>query len=58
MTLGNSILMFAGCFVNYHTYHLSSNSFLSFFPKGRVTFGEVQILFALRIVFLRLALSI
>ena len=55
MTLGTSIFMFAGCFVNYSTYHNSSNSFLSFFPKGRVSFGEVNFLLSL---FLRLALSI
>ena len=58
MTLGNSVFMFAGCFVNYSTYHNSSNSFSSFFPQGRVTFGEVQLLFVLFILFLRLALSL
>ena len=45
-------------FVKYSTYPNYSNYFLSFFPKGRVTFGEVQTCYVLFIVFLRLALSI
>ena len=43
---------------NYSTCQNSSNYVFSFFPKGRVTFGEVQIWFVLIILFLRLALSI
>ena len=45
-------------FVNYSTYHNSSISFSSFFPKGRGSFGEVQIWVVLFIVYLRLALSL
>ena len=58
MTLGNSIFMFAGCLVNYSTYHNSSKSFLSFFPRGGCLLGNSKVSFVLTNLFLRLALSI